>query len=55
MTICWERSAPLVFAGSVHISAVPAVDIFYPFDVLGKIWNSIESVPEHCFVLCFTK
>ena len=32
-------------------SAALAVYVPFPFDVWGRMWNSIQSVPEHCLFI----
>ena len=36
-----------------YFGAVLTVDVPFPFGVQGRIWNSIVSVPDHCFFIYF--
>ena len=50
MVICWERAVTLAFyLCCFYFSAVLIVGAPFPFDVYVRIWNSIVSVPDHCF------
>ena len=52
MAICWERAVPLDFLFCCfHFSAVLIVGVPFPFGVFGRMWNSIESVPDHCLFI----
>ena len=33
------------------LNAVVGVYVLFQFDVLDRMWNSIISVPDHCFVI----
>ena len=54
MAICWERAVPLAFyLCFFYFSAVLSVGVPFPFGVKGRIWNSIESVPNLCLFIYF--
>ena len=37
-----------------NFSAVLVVGISFPFGVMGRMWNSTRSVPDHCLFIYFT-
>ena len=49
MAICWERAVPLDFyLCCFYFCVVLVVRVPFPFGVLGRVWNSIVSGPDHC-------
>ena len=51
MAICWERAVPLAFQlCCFNFKVVLVVLVPFQFGVWDKIWNSIVSVPDHCFL-----
>ena len=49
MAICWERAVPLAFhLCCFYCSDVLVVRVPFPFGVLGRVLNSLVSVPDHC-------
>ena len=56
MAICWERAVPLAFhLCCFYFCAVFVVRVPFPFDVWGRVWNSIVSVPDHCLFIFFDR
>ena len=60
MTALWSSAekelSPWLFTCVVFIfSTVLVVRIPFPFCVLGRVWNSIVSVPDHCLFIYFTE
>ena len=56
MAICWERAVPLAFhLCCFNFNAVLVVHVPFPFDVWGRMWNLIISVPDHCFFIYFAR
>ena len=58
MAICWERDVPLAFhLCCFYFSAVLHVTLGvpFPFGILGRIWNSIVSIPDHCLFIYFAQ
>ena len=54
MAICWERAVPLAFhLCCFYFSAVLVVRVPFPLGVWGRVWNSIVSVRNHCFLSNF--
>ena len=52
VAISWERAVPLAFhVCSFNFSAVLVVHVPFPFDVWGRMLNSIVSVPDHCLFI----
>ena len=49
MAICCERAVPFAFhLYCFNFSALLGVRVPFPFGVLGRMWNSIVSVSDHC-------
>ena len=56
MVICWERAVPFAFhVYCLYFSAVLVVRVPFSFGIWGIVWNSIASVPDHCFFIFFVK
>ena len=54
MANCWEGVVPLSFhLCYFYFSAVLIVCVPFSFGVLGRMWNSIVSVPNHCLFIYF--
>ena len=55
MAICWEKAVPLAFhLCCFNFSAVLVVRVAFPFGVMGRMWNSIVWVPDHCLFIYFS-
>ena len=52
MAICWERFSRQLFTVLI-LNAVLVVLV--PFGVLGGMWNSIVSAPDHCLLVYFSQ
>ena len=57
MATCLERVVPLAFhLCCFNFSVVLViVRVSFPFDVWGRMWNSVVSVPDHCLFIYFKK
>ena len=54
VAICWERAVPLAFhLCCFYFSAALSVGVPFPFCILGRMWNSTVSVPDHCLFIYF--
>ena len=52
MATFWERVVPLAFhLCCVDFSAVLVLRVPFPFDVMGRMWNTTVSVPDHCLFI----
>ena len=52
--LMFRKSCPLGFLLVLFlVSAVLFVHVPLPFDVYGRMWNSIVSVPDHCLFIYF--
>ena len=51
MAICWERAVPMAFhLCCFNFCAALVVRVPFPFDVWGRMWDSIVSVADHCLL-----
>ena len=56
MAICWERAVHFAFhLCYFNFSVVLVVRVPFRFGVWDRMWNMIESVPDHCLFIYFVK
>ena len=52
----WKELSPWFFTCVVFIySADLVVRVPFPFGVLGRVWISIKSVPDHCLFIFYAE
>ena len=54
MAICWERLSRQLFTVLI-LNAVLVELVPLTFGVLGGMWNSIVSAPDHCLFVYFSQ